>query len=145
MTTPLGIRTVWKSLFAVAIIALAGGLWLAWPAPAPRDFYRPPKPSRASEDCQSLLRVEGELTTADILVGMRPMTMLVQACYERYHAPGLANVEVEISPEGIVTKAIDHDSFAGTPTGACIATAVRHATFRPSKAGANINYPFMLR
>jgi hypothetical protein len=40
---------------------------------------------------------------------------------------------------------LDHDAFAGTPTGACIQAAVRHATFRPTKTASNINYPFMLR
>jgi hypothetical protein len=55
-------------------------------------------------------------------------------------------VSVTIGKNGHVSSASVGGSFAGTPTGDCVAKAVKSATFSPFKGSPqSINYPFMLR
>ena len=49
-----------------------------------------------------------------------------------------------IDKRGVVTAANTTGNFAGTPTGDCVAAAVRAVTFPPSDGFAT-PYPFLLK
>ena len=53
-------------------------------------------------------------------------------------------VNVVIGKNGKVTTATVTGKFAGTPTGACVETAVKTASFPPSD-GFSTPYPFQLK
>jgi hypothetical protein len=86
------------------------------------------------------------LSRSQIMDGMRSVKPTVQACYERYKVPGLANVQVKIGNGGRVEKARTRGLFSDTPTGQCVAAAVRGARFpRFTGEPITITYPFILR
>jgi predicted Zn finger-like uncharacterized protein len=86
------------------------------------------------------------LEPSDIQKGMRGVKGRVQACYDQYKVPGMVQVSVTISPAGRVSGANVTGKFAGTPTGSCVAGAVRGAKFDRFRGGAiTITYPFVLR
>ena len=77
---------------------------------------------------------------------MRSVKGRVQGCYDQYKVPGMVQVSVTIGSNGRVSNASVTGKFAGTPTGACVAGAVRGAKFDRFKGGAlTITYPFVLR
>jgi predicted Zn finger-like uncharacterized protein len=81
-----------------------------------------------------------------IVAGMNRVKGKVQGCYEQYKVPGLAMVSVTISHNGKVSNASVSGAFAGTPTGDCVARAVKGATFSSFKnATQTVNYPYSLR
>jgi hypothetical protein len=58
----------------------------------------------------------------------------------------MANVALTIGNSGHVSSASVTGTFAGTPTGECVAKAVKSASFPRFKGAAQtINYPYMLR
>ena len=68
------------------------------------------------------------------------------ACYQQYHVPGIAMVSVTIAKSGKVSSANVGGALAGTPTGDCVAKAVKTASFKQFKGAAmSIQYPFQLR
>jgi hypothetical protein len=70
----------------------------------------------------------------------------VQACYDQYKVPGLATVQLSIANSGRVANAQVTGKFGGTPTGDCVARAVRGAQFPRFRGSTmSITYPFMLR
>jgi hypothetical protein len=90
--------------------------------------------------------VKDRLEPADIQKGMRAVKGRVQGCYDQYKVPGMVQVSVSISPNGRVASANVTGKFAGTPTGACVAGAVKGAKFdRFRGAALTITYPFVLR
>jgi len=93
---------------------------------------------RAAED-------EGRVSKADVVRGMAAIKGRVAACYDRFRVPGMANVSLTITSEGLPTKVSVSGSFSGTATGACVEEAVGAARFPTAKYPRTINYPFMLR
>jgi len=87
-----------------------------------------------------------QLDKGAIVSGMGKVKPRVQACYEQYKVPGLANVSVTIVKIGKVSNAAVSGTFAGTPTGDCVSKAVKSASFAQFKGSPQtINYPFSLR
>jgi hypothetical protein len=85
------------------------------------------------------------LTPDDIRSGMAAVRGAAQACYGKFQAKGLVKIRAKISPAGQVTSAEASGDFAGTPTGACVAAAVKGAHFpKVSGQGLTVTYPFML-
>jgi len=90
--------------------------------------------------------LKDRLEPGDIQKGMRGIKGKVQACYDQYKVPGMVQVSVTIAPSGKVTSATVTGKFAGTPTGSCVAGAVKSAQFDRFKgAPLTITYPFVLR
>ena len=87
-----------------------------------------------------------QLKPSDIQKGMAGIKGRVQNCYAQYNVPGMVNVTVTINPSGRVSSAQVTGKFAGTPTGTCVASAVKGASFPRFKGSAmsGIDYPFML-
>jgi hypothetical protein len=87
-----------------------------------------------------------QLKPGDIQRGMATIKGRVQNCYAQYNVPGMVNVTVTINPSGRVSSAQVTGKFAGTPTGTCVASAVKGASFPRFKGAAmsGIDYPFML-
>jgi hypothetical protein len=86
------------------------------------------------------------LSRSQIVDGMRSVKPGVQACYDRYKVAGLASVQVRIGNSGRVDYARVRGLFKDTPTGRCVAAAVRGARFpRFTGEPITITYPFILR
>lgn len=87
-----------------------------------------------------------QLDRSDVLAGMKAVTPKATACYQQYHVPGIAMVSVVIAKSGKVQSASVGGALAGTPTGDCVAKAVKTASFKQFKgAPMSIQYPFQLR
>src|SRR5262249_40308157 len=70
----------------------------------------------------------------------------VAACYDRYGVAGTADVALEIDGDGTVAYAGVRGGFADTPTGACVAAAVKKARLpRFGRAPMKLTVPFLLR
>jgi hypothetical protein len=93
----------------------------------------PPPPSPPSR----------ELSKRVLVCMMNSIKGQVAACFARYQVPGVAMVNVVVSREGAVRTAATSGRFAGTPTGDCVAAAVKTLTFPPSD-GVSTPYPFVL-
>ena len=65
-------------------------------------------------------------------------------CYNQFKVPGVATVKIVVSPAGRVSNATVTGRFAGTPSGACVETALKTARFPPS-AGRTFDYVVPLR
>jgi hypothetical protein len=86
------------------------------------------------------------LSRAQIVAGMRAVKGHVQRCYDRFRVPGQADIRLKIGGDGRVTSSQVKGTFAGTPTGACVAKAAARARFPRFKAASmSITYPFMLQ
>jgi len=85
----------------------------------------------------------GALSKNALLAGLRGVQPLIHACYLRHKVEGTAMVNVVIAKSGKVAKATVTGKFADTPTGACVAAAVKTASFPPSD-GLATPYPFPL-
>jgi hypothetical protein len=114
----------------------------------PRDKTTPrPSPRKGAEGGRRDAALRS-LNRAQVTAGMQRANAAVQACYQRFGEAGQVTVKTTIAgATGRVSKATVVDEFAGTPTGVCVAAAVRaHATF-PTFSGASLTlrYPFMLR
>ena len=86
----------------------------------------------------------GPLQQHALVAGFNAVRPKVSACYNQFKVPGTAMVNVVIGKSGKVTKADVTGKFAGTPTGQCVETAVKTASFPPSD-GFSTPYPFQLR
>ena len=131
----------------VAIVALAAAFWMGTtPArataddaaescrPRPRHRPRPPEPTSRNA-----------LSNVALVQGMNSARPLILACYERYGVKGTVMVDVRIARSGRVSSAVvTTGTFARTPTGTCVAKAVRTARF-PRSDGRSTPYPFQLR
>jgi hypothetical protein len=95
----------------------------AAPAPAPGDAEQP--------------------TRDDVLNGLDRVRSNVQACAEG--RSGVAEVDLTIAANGIVTNALVGGDFGGTPQGSCIARAVRRARFPQFKQDRyRVLFPYVL-
>ena len=86
----------------------------------------------------------GPLAKAAVVGGMNGVKGKISACYAQFKVPGLAMVNVVIGKSGKVSSATVAGKFAGTPTGTCVESAVKSASFPPSE-GLTTPYPFNLR
>jgi predicted Zn finger-like uncharacterized protein len=86
----------------------------------------------------------GPLAKAAVVAGMNGVKGKVSACYAQFKVPGLAMVNVVIAKSGKVSSSTVTGKFAGTPTGTCVESAVKTASFPPSE-GLSTPYPFSLR
>ncbi len=86
----------------------------------------------------------GPLAKAAVVAGMKGVNGKVAACYAQFKVPGMAMVNVVIAKSGKVSSASVTGKFAGTPTGTCVESAVKTASFPPSD-GLTTPYPFSLR
>ena len=67
----------------------------------------------------------------------------MQACADG--RSGVAEVDVTIAANGVVTNALVGGDFRGTPQGSCIARAVRKARFpKFTKDSFRLLYPYSL-
>jgi len=130
----------------VAIAVVGATVWLgatsarALPDTSPSSSaprrHRATAPERTSKNALSNLA---------LVQGMNAVRPLVLACYERYGVPGTAMVDVRIARSGRVSSVVVRTgTFAGTPTGTCVAKAVRTARF-PRSDGRRTAYAFQLR
>jgi predicted Zn finger-like uncharacterized protein len=111
-----------------------------------RGGSKPDRGGREKPKADSGGEGKERLEPSDIQRGMRAVKGRVQRCYDQYKVPGLVQVSVTISPSGRVSSTRVSGKFAGTPTGSCVAGAVRGAHFDKFRGGAlTITYPFVLR
>lgn len=79
----------------------------------------------------------------DVLNGLDRVRSNVQACAEGRN--GVAEVDLTIAANGIVTNALVGGDFGGTPQGSCIARAVRKARFPTFKQDRyRVLFPYVL-
>ncbi len=108
-----------------------------------RPAARAAAPAAAPADDPNL---PDQLGRGDIVAGMNGIKGRVDGCSAQYHVPGTAMVSVVIGKNGRVSSASVQGALAGTPTGDCVARAVRGASFKKFKGSPmSINYPFILR
>jgi hypothetical protein len=86
------------------------------------------------------------LEPKEIKAGMSAVAGAAQGCYGKHGEAGHVKIKAVVAPSGSVTKADATGEFAGTPTGACVAAAVKGASF-PSWTGApmTVTYSFTLQ
>jgi len=87
-----------------------------------------------------------QLDKGQIVNGMQKIKSRVSSCFDQFKVPGMANVAVTIAGSGRVSSSNVTGQFAGTPTGDCVAKAVKGASFPKFKGSPqSIVYPFILR
>lgn len=83
------------------------------------------------------------LTGDDFKNGMAAVTTKAQGCYKG--TQGNALVKLVIAPSGQITKISVGGAFAGKPEAACVAAAIRGASFPPWDGGPmSFTYPILL-
>ncbi len=108
------------------------------PAPAPAARREEEEPAgRGAEKAPDLGRDE-------IVKGMTAVMPRARECYNQFKVPGVATVKIVVSPAGRVSNATVTGRFAGTPSGACVETALKTARF-PASAGRAFDYVVPLR
>lgn len=82
----------------------------------------------------------------DIKAGMAPLAGRAQACYDANGVAGHVKIKAVVDPSGKVIKVDATGEFAGTPTGSCVAAAVKAGASFPPWDGApmTINYSYTL-
>ncbi len=81
----------------------------------------------------------------DVIAAMRGVQSNVRQCAASTGQSGTASINVVFASSGRVTTANVAPPFAGTPTGSCMARAVRAAVVPPfSQPTFSVNYPFTL-
>jgi len=79
----------------------------------------------------------------DIRTAMSAVQGKAQACYAGQQ--GTASVKLSVAPNGKVQKVTVTGVFAGTPVAACVAAAVKGATFPPWDGGPqSVSYSYLL-
>jgi predicted Zn finger-like uncharacterized protein len=86
-----------------------------------------------------------QLSRDDIKKGMGAAQSRAKTCFQQFHVPGTVLVNVIIGGSGKVQNAEVKSSFAGTPTGDCVAKAVKNASFGRFKGSPmSVTYPIVL-
>ncbi|HVV83435.1 MAG TPA: hypothetical protein VHE35_10205, partial [Kofleriaceae bacterium] len=82
----------------------------------------------------------------DIKAGMAPLAKTAQGCYDQFGVAGHVKVKAAVDPSGKVTRVDAIGEFAGTPTGNCVAAAVKAGASFPAWDGPpmTINYSYTL-
>jgi hypothetical protein len=121
------------------------------PTPAEPGTSQPSRPRVASKTLKKSgapapAPAFGEIETPsrdDVLNGLDRVRSTVTACAEGRQ--GVAEVDLTIAANGIVTNALVGGDFRGTPQGSCIARAVRKARFPTFKADRyRVLFPYVL-
>jgi TonB family protein len=81
------------------------------------------------------------LDKAMVKSGIEPMKPRVIACGEKNAAKGTVKISLTVAPNGSVTDASVADS-PDPALGACVAAALRHASFAKTVNGSTFVYPF---
>jgi hypothetical protein len=91
--------------------------------------------------------VPDQLDKPAIIRGMEPARPAVLACYQRYRVPGMVLVGVEVATDGRVLLAKATGQFSNTPTGDCVAAAVKEgARLSPFKGpDMRFKWPWVLQ
>jgi hypothetical protein len=83
------------------------------------------------------------LSSGDIKAAMNGVSDKAKGCYSG--TEGTATVKLTVAPDGKVSKVKVSGVFAGTPTGACIESAVRGAEFPAWDGGPqSVSYSYLL-
>jgi hypothetical protein len=82
--------------------------------------------------------IKERLDAVDLQVGMRRADPGVRGCYQRLRVAGVAAVTATVGPDGRVASASVTGPLAGSPTGECVAGAVRRLATFPSFRGPPI-------
>jgi len=85
------------------------------------------------------------LDRGDVSKAMSAVRSQVMRCRDKEQFEGTVTVKFHVAPSGAVTSAEATGSKAGTPTGNCVAAAVKRASF-PAFDGSttSFTYPFLL-
>jgi hypothetical protein len=104
------------------------------------------KPGGGGGDSAPTGPVKSNLEPKEIKAGMSSVAGKAQACFAQHGVAGHVKVKAVVSASGAVSKCDATGEFAGTPTGACVAAAVKGASF-PSWTGApmTVTYSFTLQ
>jgi hypothetical protein len=105
-------------------------------------FHRPPQATLNTLVLQS--PPDNALPIRAFVCGMNAVKGKVAACFAEYEIPGTVMLNVSIGRNGAVSSAVATGQFADTPTGACVESAARTATFPPSD-GFSSGFPFVLK
>jgi hypothetical protein len=84
------------------------------------------------------------LSTGDIKTVMAGVQKQMNTCFRQHGKAGQADVKVEVAPDGSVPGALIRGEFAGTPTGACVQSKIKEATF-PASSGLRFDYRLSVR
>lgn len=81
----------------------------------------------------------------DIKAGMSSVAGKAQGCFDQHGVAGHVKIKATVDPSGKVLKADATGDFAGTPTGGCVAAAVKTASFATwTGAPMTVSYGFTL-
>jgi hypothetical protein len=87
-----------------------------------------------------------QLEPSMIKDALAPAIAAAQACHDTYGVDGQAKLKITIAADGSIVAFEQVGDFTDTPTGACIAKAVKAIRFPKSrKARTSISYPIVLR
>jgi len=79
------------------------------------------------------------LTAADIATAMSGVKAGANACGKRFGQDGVADLGITVGKDGRVTNVVVRGKLADSPTGQCVAKAVRGASF-PHNSGLKFDY-----
>ena len=103
------------------------------------------KPAQADGQEAQKKPTKKELDRSDVAKAMGPVRASVMRCRDKEQFEGTVTVKFQVAPSGQVTSAEATGSKAGSPTGACVAAAVKKAKFPPfDGAPTSFTYPFLL-
>jgi hypothetical protein len=85
-----------------------------------------------------------QLSTTDIKTVMAGVQKRMNECFRQHGKAGMADVKVEVAPNGSVPGTVIRGPFAGTPTGACVESKIKEATF-PASSGLRFDYRLSVR
>lgn len=87
-----------------------------------------------------------QLDPSMIRAAIAPAVAAAQACHDTYGVDGQTKLKLTIAADGSIAAFEQVGDFDDTPTGACIAKAVKAVTFPKShKARTSFSYPIVLR
>jgi hypothetical protein len=85
-----------------------------------------------------------QLSTGDIKTVRTGVQTQMNTCFRQHGKAGIADVKVEVAPDGSVPGALIRGELAGTPTGACVQAKIKEATF-PASSGLRFDYRLSVR
>ena len=110
---------------------------------SPKEREREHQRDAAPVPAQNL---PAQLHSNEIQAAMRALGPQISACFAHFHVPGTVVVSGVIGGGGRMQSSRVAGAFANTPTGDCVARAVRKAAFpRFSGRPISVSYPFILR
>lgn len=84
------------------------------------------------------------LSRADISMVMQEVQKNVRGCFRQHGKGGVADVKVDVAPEGNVIGSVIRGDLQGTPTGACVEARLKAAVFPPS-TGMRFDYRLLVK